>query len=328
MSTRADRRLLTLQDLINMPAPQWLVEGLFESNALVMLAGAPGSYKSFLALDWMLCMVLGRNWHDRRVKPSKVLYILGEGKSSVKKRMQAWCIHNEQSGNEAFTRIQENFRVTFDVPQFATPGQLTDLLGAFRREAFVPEVIVIDTFARSFVGSDENSSQDTGRWIEAAEELRKQGYSVLFVHHTRKNTEFGHQFRGSTAILGAMDTAMTVVKDTDDPDCVEIAITKQKDHDEGEPLRLMRLFVPNGEQGSIVLIPAPQEQESVNTAALREVSNDASLKSLGDKGKALAVKLNIKETTAKSRVVRFLNEQKQISKLAVVEPLNAEASTG
>jgi RecA-family ATPase len=64
-----------------MPAPAWLIEGLFEVNSLVMVAGPPGNFKSFLAIDWVLSMAVGRKWHTRPTCPSKVLYCLGEGKS-------------------------------------------------------------------------------------------------------------------------------------------------------------------------------------------------------------------------------------------------------
>ena len=61
----ASTRLFSLNDLLNMPPPKWLVEGMFEANSLVMVAGAPGSLKSFLALDWILSMATGRKWHGR-----------------------------------------------------------------------------------------------------------------------------------------------------------------------------------------------------------------------------------------------------------------------
>lgn len=312
----ASTRLFSLDDLLNMPPPKWLVEGMFEANSLVMVAGAPGSLKSFLALDWILSMTTGRKWHGREVIPSKVLYILGEGKSSLLKRIHAWYVHNKCEEKD-FAAIQENMRVMFDVPQLALSEGLSTILTTLAAEGFCPTVIVIDTFARSFVGKDENSSLDTGLWIKSAEDLRNRGYGVIFLHHTRKNTEFGPQFRGSTAISGAMDTNMTVVRDYKEQ-TIEVAITKQKDHDEGEPLYFRRTLVqiPETKQVScaLTLVPRKDRQEA---DALRDVLEDPQLNTLNERAKALAVKLDIKEETAKSRIRRHQERLEAIVQTSV-----------
>jgi RecA-family ATPase len=80
-------RFLTLDELGNLPEPKWMVEGLFEQDALVMLVGPPGSFKSFLAIDWALSLACGRPWNNRATVPSRVLYALGEGKASLLKRI-------------------------------------------------------------------------------------------------------------------------------------------------------------------------------------------------------------------------------------------------
>lgn len=302
-------RLFTLDDLNRLPAPRWMIDGMFERNSLVMVAGAPGSFKSFLALDWIMNLSAGRRWLDRPTTPSKCLYILGEGRSSLLKRIHAWCRHNHVT-DEDVANLRRNFRVTFEVPQFAVQAQLQDLLNSLASEGFIPDLIVIDTFARSFVGLDENSSRDTGLWISAAEQLRALGYTVVFLHHTRKNTEFGVQFRGSTAISGAMDTIMTVVRDWAHPNEVEVRVTKQKDHDEGEPLHFARSIIPleTDPKGSCVLIPIDAREDDVDEAALREIVADAGLKTLGERGKALATKLNISPSAGKTRIARYLRK--------------------
>jgi hypothetical protein len=286
-----------------------MIDGMFERNSLVMVAGAPGSFKSFLALDWILHLSSGRRWLDRETTPAKCLYILGEGRSSLLKRIHAWCRHHQVTNDEV-RQLRTNFRVTFNVPQFSIPAELTDLLSTLASEAFIPDLIVIDTFARSFVGLDENSSRDTGMWISAAEQLRSLGYTVVFLHHTRKNTEFGVQFRGSTAISGAMDTIMTVVRDWGHPNEVEVRVTKQKDHDEGEPLHFARSIIPleTDPKGSCVLIPIDPREMNVDEAALKLIIADPALKTLGERGKALATHLNISPSAGKTRVARYLKK--------------------
>lgn len=247
-------RFLTLDDLDQLPPPHWLIEGMFEAQSLVMLAGSSYSFKSFLLLDWLLCMASGRNWQGKTTMPCKVGYSLGEGKSSLLKRVQAWQHYNELTPEE-LKKLRENFRVTFEVPQLAHKASVDNMLADLSKEEFRPEVIAVDTFARSFVGCDENDAKDTGLWVEQADRLRQMGFAVIFLHHTKKNTEFGVHYRGSTAIMGAMDTAFTQVRD--DLHCT-LTTTKQKDHDELPPMRFRRVIVPvTGGETSCVLVPAP-----------------------------------------------------------------------
>lgn len=243
-----------MDDLNNFPKPVWLIENLFEAQSLVMLAGPSYSFKSFLLLDWLMCIASGRKWLARPTVHCKVLYVLGEGKSSLMKRISAWLKYNETTSDELKV-INECFRVSFEVPQMASKPSVDNLLADLEAEGFKPDVIAIDTFARAMVGKDENDAMDTGVWIDQADRLRQLGYGVIFLHHTKKNTEFGVQYRGSTAIMGAMDTAMTLIRK--DRTCT-LTITKQKDHDEGLPLTFTRVIVPLGDgDESCVLVGAP-----------------------------------------------------------------------
>ena len=253
-----DQRFFNIDELSHLPVPMWSIENLFEVGSLTMLYGAPSSYKSFMVLDWSLCMASGRRWNDKATAPSKVLYLLGEGKASLLKRIETWIQHH-RINNEEREKIVANFRTSFDVPQMAMKPSVDNLLAQLVSEKFDPKVLVIDTFARSFVGMDENSQKDTGLWIESADRLRQSGFTVILLHHTAKSTEFGLKYRGSSAIMGAMDTAMTMEKDHTDRSRVIMKITKQKDHDEGNPFyfKITPVIGPDStKENSIVLTPA------------------------------------------------------------------------
>lgn len=263
-------RFLSVEDLANLPEPQWLIQGLFEVGSLVMLVGPAASYKSFLALDWALTSATNRTWCGRSTTPSKILYVLGEGKSSLLKRVEAWSFYHRLSREER-QQLRENFRVCFEVPQLANKADVDKLLKDLKHEGFTPDVIIIDTFARSFVGKDENSQMDTGVWIESADRLRQLGMTVIVLHHTAKNTEFGLKYRGSTAIMGAMDSAFTLERDAEIKNIVKLTCTKQKDHDEGDPLYFLRniVLVPGTSEGSVVLT-LTDKPDSQQRAAVRE----------------------------------------------------------
>jgi len=294
-----------------MPEPAWAIDGLFERNSLVMLAGPPASFKSFLAIDWMLCMSSGKKWNNRATRGAKVLYVLGEGKASLIKRIGAWTHYNNMDEAE-MKNLNPNFRVSFEVPQLALKPSVDNMLAQLEREKYEPEVIVIDTFARSFVGLDENSQKDTGMWVENADRLRQLGYTVIFLHHTSKNTEFGIKYRGSTAIMGAMDTAMTLSRDGA-TGRLKLDVTKQKDHDEGSPMYFNRLVVKPDQtdpEGSCVLVPASGIDERFTPdgikieALLKVLLEDASFDSDRSRARELARQCGLSESAAQGRVQR------------------------
>lgn len=314
-----EKRWLSLDDLTNMPVPSWMIEGLFERSSLVMLAGPSYSFKSFLLLDWMLCMASGRTWNGKRTAEAKVGYALGEGKASLMKRIQAWITYNDLT-KEELDKVQANFRTTFEVPQLASKASTDNMLADLEREGFKPDILAVDTFARSMVGLDENEAKDTGLWVESADRLRQLGYTVVFLHHTKKNMETGVAYRGSTAIMGAMDTAMTLVRTGN---TATLNITKQKDHDEGAPMRFRRVMVGVGNDSSCILAPsfivdsryAVEESaepeghpiEDIKTV-IPAILEDATFETDAARARALSIRCGISFSAAQSRISRATRE--------------------
>lgn len=309
----------TIDELGNMAPPRWKIEGLFEAESLVMVAGPPGSFKSFLVLDWILSMASGKNWNHRQTESSKCLYVLGEGKSSLNKRVNAWRQENHLSAAEA-AALKENFLVTFDVPQLAQRAAVDNLLSRLSDRGFRPDVVVVDTFARSFVGMDENGQRDVGLWVEQADRLRAAGLTVIFLHHTAKNTEFGVRYRGSSALLGAMDTAMTVQRDPEIPHGIKVEVTKQKDHDEGDPMFFARKIVRSADnaEGSVVLVPTIKMDERFTEEGQKvdevmdALMTDTSFESDRARARELSRRFDyISETAAQGRITRRRKEEKK-----------------
>jgi len=281
-----------------------------------MLVGPPAAFKSFLAIDWALSIALGKPWNGRATEPSRVLYALGEGKASLLKRIEAWVWHRRLTPDER-RKLNSNFRVTFDVPQFAAAREVTEFLDDLDADGFEPGLLIIDTLARSFVGRDENSQVDAGLWVESADRMRQRGMAILALHHTKKNTEFGLQYRGSSALQGAMDTAFTLARDPDGfRGYAKLFCSKQKDHEEPDDIWLRREHIkpPTASEGSIVLLQtdrpgdAEAKEQEMHQAEVDELI--ASL--LGDptyatdraRARVLAEKTNMLEGTAQTRISR------------------------
>jgi hypothetical protein len=70
-------------------------------------------------------------------------------------------------------------------------------------------LLIIDTFARSIIGGDENSAQDVGQAVAGADLIRTEtGAAVGFIHHAGKDPTKGA--RGSSALRAAADTEILV----------------------------------------------------------------------------------------------------------------------
>ena len=80
----------------------WLIEHWIEQGTLAVLVGPEGSYKSFLAIDWALSIASESKWQGCQVSPGKVLYIAGEGRTGVIRRMQGWCDYYELPPDDVF----------------------------------------------------------------------------------------------------------------------------------------------------------------------------------------------------------------------------------
>ena len=307
---------LSIADLEHMPEPRWLVEGLFEQDAMVMLVGPPGSFKSFLAIDWGLSLAVGRPWNGRATEPSRVLYALGEGKASLLKRIQAWVTHNKLDRNER-ERLNANFRITFNVPQLAVPREATAFTEHLEKDGFNPTMLIIDTLARSYVGKDENNPMDAGVWVESVDRLRKRGMTVLILHHTKKNTEFGLKYRGTTAFLGAVDTSFVLERNPEGfRGLARLTCDKQKDHMEPQDVWMKREHIrpADGKEGYIVMVEvekpglAEEVERDAERAALdgmiESLLNDADHASDRSRARALSEVMGIAESAAQSKISR------------------------
>ncbi|WP_416382120.1 MULTISPECIES: AAA family ATPase [Lelliottia] len=65
------------------------VKGLIPAGALCSIYGPGGSFKSFLAVSLACHIASGTSWGGRRINQGAVLFIFGEGGTSVSRRIRA-----------------------------------------------------------------------------------------------------------------------------------------------------------------------------------------------------------------------------------------------
>jgi hypothetical protein len=72
-------RMLSLEDIERLPDPEPLIDGLIDHGTVTKLVGESSKGKSFVAIDWSLCIATGRPWQGHGVRQGRVLYIAAEG---------------------------------------------------------------------------------------------------------------------------------------------------------------------------------------------------------------------------------------------------------
>jgi RecA-family ATPase len=223
-------RTLSLQDIRDLPDPEWLVGRFLQADSFAVLFGAPGSTKSFWALDIALCVATGTEFHGSDVKKGQALYAAGEGLRGLKWRIESWMLaHPEAEESD----ILDNLRIIPDVPHLLDKTHTAKLMNTAETmaERDMPlRIVIIDTWARALVGGDENSQKDAGLAVYACDSIRKStGATTLVVHHT--GTE-GTRERGSTVLRGAADTSIMVAHD-EMSRYTTVTVKKMKDGEAG-----------------------------------------------------------------------------------------------
>ena len=280
--------------LRNMPPINWAIgegdAGIITAHGLTVLYGAPGAGKSFIALDMALSIANGVAWQGMPVKAGKVLYIAGEGVGGLGKRLKAWEMHNKvkDKGNLYILPIAVNFREGNEVEK---------LMRSIDKAGDGWSCVFVDTVARSLVGADENSATELGLWVAAADSVKTHCRCALVgVHHSGKDSSRG--MRGSSALLGAVDSSLVVTKDDG---FVTMKCEKQKDAEPADDHVFEMVEVALMDGASIVLkkadeaAPKPRrktdENEQLAIEALQNLLIDQGVKAVTNKSWADAHRL-------------------------------------
>ncbi|HLZ23661.1 MAG TPA: AAA family ATPase, partial [Ktedonobacterales bacterium] len=207
-------KLWTPGELRKRPPPSWLIPDLFPAEGVSVLFGPPGSLKSYLAIRWaaeLAALGIG------------VVYVAGEGANGIAQRLFAWQQANGVGDDLPLWIMDEAPWAADDKAKLAFCKKL---------ETVKPQLVILDTLARSAVGLNENDAKDMGLMISFLDAIKvKLRTAVLVVHHTGK--EEGRGMRGSNALEGAVDAAFQVTRNKG-LRAVSVRCTRQKDAPERE----------------------------------------------------------------------------------------------
>lgn len=215
----------SVTDLVNRPPPRWFIKGVLPRAGLGMLFGDSTSGKTFLALDMACAIARGVDWHGRRTKQARVLYIVAEGGGSFSKRLAAYCVHNGITTEE----LSVNFGLIDGQPNLLEATDVTRIIEAVAI-AGGADLIYIDTLAQATPGGDENSAEAMGSALGNVRTIRNHtGADVILVHHTGKDASRGA--RGWSGIRAAVDVEIEVSHVEGQARCMRIS--KMKDAEAG-----------------------------------------------------------------------------------------------
>lgn len=214
-------QFLDVADLISDIKPiQWLVRDFFERDSIALIYGAPGSGKSFFAVDVAASIAMGNAWFGRKVHSGPVFYIAGEGHNGLARRFKAWEVARAVEIQRG--RIYKSAGALSILDEEA----VLEMVAVIEATGEIPAVVCIDTLARNFGAGDENSTEDMSKFITHVDRHLRQRWScsVILVHHSGHNME---RARGSSALKAAVDAECEVSKD--ESGNVKVKFTKMKD---------------------------------------------------------------------------------------------------
>lgn len=190
-------RWLSVEDVQRLPPPSFIIDPIFPEGTVNVMFGPPGSYKSFIALDWAARITSGQGLPGMLpllppvghiAKTRRVLYVAAEGVGGLGKRVRA-----SDAILSSTLRFEPNAWAM-------NVKEKSDMLRLAVDEAGI-QLIFFDTLRKTAPGADENSVQDMGRLMSMFEEMSvKDGVTVVLVHHSNRGE--GHNFRGSSTIEG------------------------------------------------------------------------------------------------------------------------------
>lgn len=218
--------LLTLAELRAMPPVEWLVENLLTRTGLGVMYGPPGAGKSFAALELAACVARGQPFHGLAVEQGAAIYIAGEGVGGIGKRVKALEAARGWRGDAPLYLLGQ-------AVAFAEQGEVERLLQTISARGERVALVVVDTVARALLGHEENSADSMGAFVAACDAVKRHcGGALLGIHHSGKDAARGA--RGSNSLVAGADS---VLKAAQEHGFLSLAIEKQKDGEQVEPLR-------------------------------------------------------------------------------------------
>jgi len=192
--------------------PRWLIHRQLEAGVLAVLAGQRSTFKSFIALDWMMRIAC---------EGKAVVILSGEG-AGLDRRADAWMRTFGEGRNLAELKIlclERALRLTVD-------EELLQLVTAIEAAGIQPACILIDTYSKFSAGIDENDNAEVAGFLSRLSRSLRERFdaTVLMVAHA------GHgdakRPRGASALMANPDAEYIVERPL--PTAMTVTVSRER----------------------------------------------------------------------------------------------------
>jgi AAA domain len=280
-------KLVDWNDIAFDPNEEWRVEDVLPTRGFGLIYGKPRSFKSFVAMDLVLHVILGVPWAGKRVEKGMVVYIAAEGAAGMMKRVSAHqAKHEVPRGAFALVKAAPNLG--------AGDGDLAALIAAVESAGINPGLIVIDTASKSIGAAEENSAGMAAFVLNAGKLAGHFDCLVLGVHHVGLGEDAQKRPRGWSGLGGALDVQILCERPGDEKR-TRLTVQKLKDEEDGVcfEARLSRVIIGHDKHGKeastlvvddVVATEAPSSKQPKPIPQSRRLLSDIVAQAIDESG--------------------------------------------
>ena len=257
-------------------APYFIINNILEADSHGLMIGASESFKTFCALKMAHCITTGNDFFGHSVfTPGKVLYICGEGKGALKRRIRA------------LKQVEGGFNNNLHV--LAAPLLIDDKTAmawlSAQVKAIKPLLVISDTFSSLTTITNENDNSDVAKTLQLMKDTCSDGKTVsLVIHHLGKDATKGT--RGASAFNANTDFRLEMVRSAGSM-LTTLSSGKTKDSDNFDDIQMMAhvvelpLIRQDGRATTSLILKPTDEQPKATRSGL-SARDDAILQTLND----------------------------------------------
>ncbi len=166
----------------------YLINPILADQSIMQISGYSGHGKSLFAMLMMFQLSLGKCLQGYQIEQSaKVLYVDFENsRAELIKRLTMFQNMYGESGNIEIWTPWDQPEDNFNLTQPECRREFGHMI-----ETVNPDVVVLDTVRSAFPGLEENRAESWAVLNTMLLQLRNNGFTVIFVHHTNKPNSDG-----------------------------------------------------------------------------------------------------------------------------------------
>ena len=270
------RKLLSVLDILSYEPETYpfLIDPLLPHRGITALSGHPGAGKSWVMMEMARSIAGGTPLFGKFPTIQGNVLIVDEegGMDEMHKRVKMLSYSEDLP---IFFHVLCSFKLDNE-------NDLDHLLSIVKAKEI--SLIIFDPYV-SMHNKSENSAEETAKVMESLQRFNEIGVAVLFIHHLRKDSiaSFGYAqaLRGSSALLGRLDSLIVVKKISSDDVSDELQILHEKAR-RGKKIKMFQFSLIEKEGKMVIenlldVEPAKRKIEQAKETTLAIFGTDAEI---------------------------------------------------